>query len=95
MNSTDSAFLKVTFNQQDLKFFSINISLFKDGLVRLLVWRSLYEMVKDGTLEATRFMEIVSLNIEDEKDDNVLFIILNFSSAICKFLEHYNRSKVN
>lgn len=95
VNSTDSAFLKVTFNEKDLKFFSVNISLFNDGLVRLLIWRSFYEMVKDGSMEVMRFMELLNINLEDERDNNVVFIILNFGSIISKFLDSQNRNKVN
>jgi len=54
----------------------------KDPLLRLLVWNTLYQMVRDAQLTPARYFELASAGLSQEDDDNVLANILGKHSQL-------------
>ena len=46
--------------------------LIKDALTRVLIWKSLYYMVKDGKLSSEEYVDIFLLCIPREENDDII-----------------------
>lgn len=57
LNFEDQSFVMNQFNQQSLDFFISNLSKIEDCLTQLLIVRSFFDMIKNGSLKATIFIE--------------------------------------
>lgn len=58
LNFDDHTFAKVVIDSKSLNFFSSNMVKISDTLTRTLCWRSFFDMVKDGIIPSTRYIEI-------------------------------------
>lgn len=57
LNFEDQSFVMNQFNQQSLDFFISNLNKIEDCLTQLLIVRSFFDMIKNGSLKATIFVE--------------------------------------
>lgn len=60
-----------------------------DPLLRLLVWNTLNQMVRDGQLSPLRYMELATAGLEKEEDDGVLGVMLGRHSNVRGNWQHY------
>lgn len=72
LNYEDLAFIKVLLDEKSLVFFKLNMHLIKDALTRVLIWKSLYYMVKDGKLSSEEYVDIFLLCIPKEENDDII-----------------------
>jgi len=61
----------------------------KDPLLRLLVWNTLNQMVRDAELNPLRYLEMAISGLETENDDGVLGVILGRHSALTDVWKQY------
>lgn len=61
----------------------------KDPLLRLLVWNTLYQMVRTGELSPVRYIEMAILGLASEDDDGVLGVLLGRRSGLRGLWSHY------
>lgn len=54
----------------------------KDPLLRLLVWNSAYQMVREGQLPPLAYMEMALAGLEKEADEGVLGVLLGRHSSV-------------
>ena len=67
LNFEDHTFAKVLLDKASIDFFSSeNIVKIKDTLTRTLIWRSFFDMVKDGIISSIRYIDIFERNIPNE-----------------------------
>jgi aminopeptidase N len=59
LNFEDHTFVKNVIDKVSLSYFEKNLHNITDILSRTLIWRSFFEMVKDGKMRAERFVDIV------------------------------------
>jgi len=78
LNYQDEAFIKIRLDQQSIAFFREKLNAIPDQLTRAMVWRALYDMVRDGKLSAYKFIDIAIGAIPSETSDSTLSNILNY-----------------
>jgi aminopeptidase N len=72
-NVGDLTFIKVLLDEQTLKNIMKNLHNIEDELTRSIVWRSLFEMVRDAkSLKSTDFIEFALNQLTKEKN-NIVF----------------------
>ena len=85
LNYRDEAFIKVRLDGVSIAFFKENLALISDELTRTLIWRSLFDMVRDGQLSAYKFSEIVVQSLPKEPSDSILNNILTYVNSSFEF----------
>jgi len=97
-NTGDWTFIKIILDPISLNLMKYNISSIKDELTRSLVWRSLFEMVRDAnTIKATEFIDLLLENIPLEKSSYIISnMYLYLDSCIGSFVpedkySHYKK----
>eukprot|EP00331_Platyophrya_macrostoma_P003817 CAMPEP_0176407742 /NCGR_PEP_ID=MMETSP0127-20121128/1572_1 /TAXON_ID=938130 /ORGANISM="Platyophrya macrostoma, Strain WH" /LENGTH=882 /DNA_ID=CAMNT_0017786965 /DNA_START=22 /DNA_END=2670 /DNA_ORIENTATION=+ len=81
LNYEDEAFVKIRIDSTSLDFLKQNLKLVPDEFTRSIVWRALWDMVRDGHLSTLGFVDVASNAIFDETSDVNLTNILQFASG--------------
>ena len=81
LNYFDEAYIKVRLDPISVSFFKQNLSRVDDELTRAIVWRALWDMLRDGQLPSIDFVEIVAGALSQEKSDSILSNILAFTEG--------------
>jgi hypothetical protein len=71
LNFEDHTFAKNVIDKISLAYFEKNLHNVNDILSRTLIWRSFFEMVKDGKMRADRFVDIAIECLESEVSDAI------------------------
>jgi len=82
LNYQDEAFVKVRLDQHSTAFFSDKLHLVQDELTKIMLWRILFDMVKDGKLSGARFVETAQQSILNESSDAILDFVFKYSNDI-------------
>lgn len=85
-NYGDLAFIKIILDPTSCHFFIQNMRLVRDTIARSLIWKSLYEMVKDAKLFALDFIDSVLKNMPDEPNDELFLECFNYLDFVLKEL---------
>jgi len=67
-NYNDWAFVKVALPEKEISLLKTNINDFNDPMLRSMLWRNLWEAVRDAKLPLTDYANIVLTNIGDEEN---------------------------
>jgi len=89
LNYKDEAFVKVRLDQHSVAFFSDKLHLVQDELTKIMLWRILFDMVKDGKLSGARFVEIAQDSILNEPSDAILDFVFKYSNDIFALSPHF------
>ena len=81
LNYEDEAFIKVRLDENSITFLKEKLHKIADELTRAMIWRSLFDMVRDGQLSAAKFVDIAVQGIPNEPNDTTLNNILTFASG--------------
>ena len=65
MNHQDLSFVKVNIDGKSTNFLKENLKNIDDVLLRSLVWKNFYEMVKDASINMKEYSEIIINNVFD------------------------------
>lgn len=71
LNYEDYSFVKNVIDPVSLKFFSENLEKISDILSRTLIWRTFFDMVKDGKMTSAQYVDIIEKNISNETSDSI------------------------
>lgn len=81
LNFEDHTFAKNVIDKVSLTYFEKNLRNVTDILSRTLIWRSFFEMVKDGKMRADRFVDIIIESLADEVSDAIFETQFDFVHA--------------
>ena len=71
-NHDDHAYIKVMLPDKEFSLLTTGINNFQDHLVRAMLWRNLWEAVRDARMPLSTYANIVLDNITSESNTNVL-----------------------
>ena len=80
-NYGDHAYAKVALDVQSLEFLKEHMQRVEDPLLRLQLWASLWNMVRDQQLRSTEYLELVRGKIVREQMPELVEAVLNNASA--------------
>ena len=81
LNYEDEAFIKVRLDENSITFLKEKLHKIADELTRAMIWRSLFDMVRDGQLSAAKFVEVAVQGVPNESSDSTLNNILTFANS--------------
>eukprot|EP01022_Parablepharisma_sp_SALTPOND_P036192 TRINITY_DN97_c0_g1_i1.p1 TRINITY_DN97_c0_g1~~TRINITY_DN97_c0_g1_i1.p1 ORF type:complete len:835 (-),score=148.58 TRINITY_DN97_c0_g1_i1:45-2549(-) len=97
LNVNDYAFCKVLLDPDSIHAFQMNLNKITDNLTRMIVWRSFWDMVRDGNTSSQEFLKLVVVQIPFEKEESIMTGALNYaSSAVAWYIprEYQNNEKI-
>jgi hypothetical protein len=59
LNYQDQTFIKILLDELSLDFFRRNLTKINDDLTRTLIWRSLYDTVRDAKICSEEYMDFL------------------------------------
>jgi len=81
LNFEDHTFAKNVIDKISLAYFEKNLHNVNDILSRTLIWRSFFEMVKDGKMRADKFVDIINESLANEVSDAIFETQFDFVHA--------------
>jgi aminopeptidase N len=81
LNVSDWGYCKVVLDDLSLNTLKRHLSKLPEGLTRQLVWRSLFDMVRDIKISGVEFLESAIHLLPLEQDSNIVNYVLEISSA--------------
>jgi len=88
LNYQDEAFIQTGLDVHSIAFFKSKLHLVPDELTRAMIWKSLYDMVRDAQLSAYKFIEVVAAGVPNENEDSTLNNILDYARDSLAFSPH-------
>ncbi|KAL4479608.1 hypothetical protein ABPG72_004204 [Tetrahymena utriculariae] len=82
LNFEDHAFVKVALDKESLSFFKKNLHYIHDDLTRTLIWRSIFEMVRDARISSDEYLEIFKKIIVNERTDSIVINQFMYMKAV-------------
>lgn len=83
LNYGDQAFVKLLLDDISLEFYKTNLHLIQDELTRTLIWRSFFDMVRDGKLSTEEYVDIfTNAIIHETSDENIKTQYLYIESSL-------------
>lgn len=93
-NYGDHAYAKVALDARSLEFVRGSLDRVDDGLLRELLWMSLWEMVRDRQLRSTEYLAIGRAQLGAEKDRDILDMAVERTSlALSRFVPESRREE--
>jgi len=72
LNNRDEAYLKVLLDNVSRDFFAKNLHRVSDILMRTLIWRSFYDMVRDGKMSSEEYIDFFINAIPQERSEDLI-----------------------
>ena len=86
-NYGDHGYLKVALDSESLSFLRENMERIDDALLRLQLWTSLWNMVRDQQLKSTDYLQLVRSKLPDEPMPELVEAVLaNAGAAISRYV---------
>ncbi len=86
-NYGDHGYAKVALDVESLAFLKKNMQRIEDPLLRLQLWGSLWNMVRDQQLRSTEYLELVRSNVpREEMPELVEAVLSNATAAIGRYV---------
>ena len=81
LNVNDYAYCKSQIDTDSIGAFQQNLSKVTDPLTRMIIWRSFWDMVRDGQASSHEFLKLVATQGFYEKDEAILTGALGYASS--------------
>lgn len=83
LNYNDYAYLKWIIDEKSFNFLKTNLDVTKnlDLLSRKLIYRSIYDAVRDAKISGVEYIQTISTQLEHEIDDDLIMTNLQYLSA--------------
>ncbi|CAD8060911.1 unnamed protein product [Paramecium primaurelia] len=81
LNYEDQSFVKVLLDQESTKYFSQNLQAVNDVLTRTLIYRALFDSVRDGKICSEEYVDFLLNQLPRENSDEILNSQLMFLQA--------------
>jgi len=75
-NYGDHAYAKIELDERSVAYIRGGLHRVDDGLLRNLLWASLWEMVRDCQLKSTDYLAICRAQLPTERDQDILQVVL-------------------
>lgn len=86
LNGDDHGYCKVILDAKSIEWLKENLNTLEDDLTRLIVWRSLWDMVRDAKISAVEFLTSVVKHIPTETSTTINKEVLAFTrTAIAQY----------
>lgn len=72
LNYNDWSYVKVSINNESIKYFRNNLPLMKDTLSKLMIYRSFYDMLRDGDISGLEYVNLICELISCETDVDIV-----------------------
>ncbi|CAD8081253.1 unnamed protein product [Paramecium sonneborni] len=72
LNYEDQSFVKVLLDKESTKYFSQNLQSVKDILTRTLIYRALFDSVRDGKISSEEYVDFLLAQLPRENSDDIL-----------------------
>lgn len=96
LNYEDQTFAKNNIDPVSLDFFITHINNIGDILSRTLIWRSFFEMIKDGKMTSNKFVDVITGSLAEETSDSIFERQFDFvHTAINTYTPEKFRSELN
>ena len=92
LNYNDWAYLKWNADKTTLAYFQDKLHTITDTLTRQMIYRSLFDLVRDARMSSLQYLDIVKKNIVFETDPDILTTTLSMVSGVISFyipLKHH------
>lgn len=63
LNHQDLTFCKVIIDEKSISYLKNHLNEIEDILLRSLVWKNFFDMVKDAHMKSTEYIEILGRNL--------------------------------
>jgi aminopeptidase N len=95
INDDDLTFARIALDERSLATATAHLSDFVDPMPRALVWSATWDMLRDGLLPATRFIELITRNLAHDEQVGVLQrLLMRASGAVERFAAPNNRERL-
>eukprot|EP00826_Nyctotherus_ovalis_P050124 TRINITY_DN6110_c0_g1_i5.p1 TRINITY_DN6110_c0_g1~~TRINITY_DN6110_c0_g1_i5.p1 ORF type:complete len:916 (-),score=330.64 TRINITY_DN6110_c0_g1_i5:132-2879(-) len=85
LNVNDYSYSKVRLDIDSMHAFQKNLSKIKDNLTRMMIWRSYWDMVRDGLTSAEEFLKLVTAQLHFENEESIVSGALGYSLSAATF----------
>jgi aminopeptidase N len=95
LNDDDLTFARIALDTRSLATATSHLAGFIDPMPRALVWSAAWDMLRDGLLPATQFVELVVRNLAHDEQVGVLQrLLMRASSAVERYAAPTNRERL-
>ncbi len=81
LNVNDYAYCKVSLDEKSIKEFQKGLNKVCDSLTRMIIWRSFWDMVRDGQTSSQEFLRLVVAQCLHEPDEAIFTGALSYASS--------------
>lgn len=74
-NYDDYAYIKTYFGRDSLSFLQDSVGSINDNFLRELIWRAIWDMVRDGKFNAVNYATMLKTHLPHEKEPSILRFI--------------------
>lgn len=87
LNYNDWSYAKVILDHESFTFFKSNLNQIEDQLVRQMVYRSFYDMVRDVRISGVEYIDLLVGILSEEKNEDIIASQLRYvNSTISNFI---------
>ena len=95
LNDDDLTFARITLDDRSLAVATQHLAAFVDPMPRALVWSAAWDMLRDGLLSASLFVELVANNLAHDEQVGVLQrLLMRGSAAVERYAATGNRDRL-
>jgi len=81
LNAEDNGYCKVILDPTSIAYLKENLNELEEDLTRLIVWRSLWDMVRDGKISGVEFLTSVVKHLPTETSTTINSEVIAFTKA--------------
>ena len=95
LNDDDLTFARIALDDRSLAVATQHLAGFVDPMPRALVWSAAWDMLRDGLLPASRFVDLVTNNLVHDEQVGVLQrLLMRASGAVERYAAPSNRERL-
>lgn len=81
LNADDTGYCKVILDPKSLEYLKENLNALEEDLTRLIVWRSLWDMVRDAKISGVEFLTSVVKHLPTEASTTINSEVIAFTKT--------------
>ncbi len=93
-NHLDHGFIKVALDEPSIEFVREHLERVEDPLLRILIWQTLWNMVRDQQLSSLDFLDLAGAKVAQERDHELVETVLSqMAGAISRFVPEARKAE--
>jgi aminopeptidase N len=94
INHDAHAYSKILFDQRTLDTFETDMNRISDALTRALIWRNVWNQVREAKFSSVQFFNMVLKSIQSETVEQIIVYVLSILNVVIKsYLPHQVREE--